>query len=108
MQAEPYCRRPHKDIRQGRCLIWIYCSCKCKYYTKYTVQGRWAFFIFRGVGVRVGVGVVSFILCRCCCCHAWQIIRKLIRFVKNPSQIGALVNFQFVLLGLLLGKILAV
>ena len=33
MQAEPYCRRPHKDVRPGRCLIWIYCSCKCKYYT---------------------------------------------------------------------------
>ena len=50
MQAEPYCRSPRKDIRPGRCLIWIYCSCKCKYYTKYTVLGRWAFFIFRGVG----------------------------------------------------------
>ena len=72
--------------------------------TPYKADGR--FFIFRGVGV--GVGVVFFILCRCCCCHAWQIIRKLIRFVKNPSQIGALVNFQFALLGLLLGKILAV
>ena len=119
MQAEPYCRSPHKDIRPGRCLIWIYCSCKCKCYTKYTVLGRWAFFTFRGGGG----GVVSFILCRCCCRHAWHIIRKLIRFVKKRSQIGALVNFRFVLLvqyltllkgpptyllELLLGKVLAV
>ena len=62
MQAEPYCSRPHKDIRPGRCLIWIYCSCKCKYYTKYTVQGRWAFFIFRGVGVGVGLFFLFYVV----------------------------------------------
>ena len=120
-KTEPYCRNPRKDIRPGRCLIWIYCSCKCKYYTiKYTVQGRWAFITFRELG---GGGGVSFILFRHCFRHAWQIIRKRIRYVKNPSQIAAVVNRQFVLLvqsftllkgpltyllGLLLEKILAV